>query len=102
QRYRITRQQQDEFALNSHRKAVAAAREGRFRSESVPVPVPQKKGEPTWVAVDEAPRDDASLEQLGRLKPVFKKDGTVTAGNAPGTNDGAAAGVVASPAHAKV
>ena len=101
ERYRITRQQQDEFALNSHRKAVAAAREGRFRSESVPVPVPQKKGEPTWVTVDESPREDASLEQLGRLKPVFKKDGTVTAGNAPGTNDGAAAVIVASPAKAK-
>ncbi len=101
ERYRITRQQQDEFALNSHRKAVAAAREGRFRSESVPVPVPQKKGEPTWVTIDESPREDASLEQLGRLKPVFKKDGTVTAGNAPGTNDGAAAVIVASPAKAK-
>jgi len=100
-RYRITRQQQDEFALNSHRKAVAAAREGRFRSESMPVPVPQKKGEPTWVTMDESPREDASLEQLGRLKPVFKKDGTVTAGNAPGTNDGAAAVIVASPAKAK-
>lgn len=101
ERYRITRQQQDEFALNSHRKAVAAAREGRFRSQLVAVPVPQKKGEPIWVTVDESPRDDASLEQLSRLKPVFKKDGTVTAGNAPGTNDGAAAVIVASPAKAK-
>jgi acetyl-CoA C-acetyltransferase len=99
--YRITRQQQDEFALNSHRKAVAATREGKFLGELVSVPVPQKKGEPTWVTVDESPRDDASLEQLGRLKPVFKKDGTVTAGNAPGTNDGAAAVIVASPAKAK-
>jgi len=101
ERHRITRQQQDEFALNSHRKAVAAAREGRFRSELVPVPVPQKKGEPILVAMDESPRDDASLEQFSRLKPVFKKDGTVTAGNAPGTNDGAAAVIVASPAKAK-
>jgi acetyl-CoA C-acetyltransferase len=101
ERHRITRQQQDEFALNSHRKAVAAAREGKFLGELVSVPVPQKKGEPTWVTVDESPRDDASLEQLGRLKPVFKKDGTVTAGNAPGTNDGAAAVIVASPAKAK-
>ena len=101
ERHRITRQQQDEFALNSHRKAVAAAREGRFRSELVFVPVPQKKGEPALVAMDESPRDDASLEQLSRLKPVFKKDGTVTAGNAPGTNDGAAAVIVASPAKAK-
>jgi len=101
ERHRVTRQQQDEFALNSHRKAVAAAREGRFRSELVLVPVPQKKGEPALVAMDESPRDDASLEQLSRLKPVFKKDGTVTAGNAPGTNDGAAAVIVASPAKAK-
>jgi acetyl-CoA C-acetyltransferase len=101
EKYRITRQQQDEFALNSHRKAVAAAREGRFRSQLVAVPVPQKKGEPSWVTVDESPRDDASLEQLSRLKPVFKKDGTVTAGNAPGTNDGAAAVIVTSPAKAK-
>jgi acetyl-CoA C-acetyltransferase len=101
ERYRITRQQQDEFALNSHRKAVAAAKEGRFPSELVSVPVPQKKGEPLLVAVDESPREDASLEQLSRLKPAFKKDGTVTAGNAPGTNDGAAAVIVASPAKAK-
>ena len=101
ERHRITRQQQDEFAVNSHRKAVAAAREGRFRSELVSVPVPQKKGEPVLVAMDESPRDDASLEQLSRLKPVFKKDGTITAGNAPGTNDGAAAVIVASPAEAK-
>ena len=101
ERHRITRQQQDEFALNSHRKAVAAAREGRFRGELVLVPVPQKKGEPVLVAMDESPRDDASLEQLSRLKPVFKKDGTVTSGNAPGMNDGAAAVIVASPAKAK-
>ena len=87
--------------MNSHRKAVAAAREGKFRSELAPVPIPQKKGEPVLVAMDESPRDDASLEQLSRLKPVFKKDGTVTAGNAPGTNDGAAAVIVASPAKAK-
>lgn len=101
EKYRITRQQQDEFALNSHRKAVTAGREGRFRSELMPVPVPQKKGDPVLVAMDESPRDDASLEQLSRLKPVFKKDGTVTAGNAPGTNDGAAAVIVVSPAMAK-
>ena len=101
ERYRITRQQQDEFALNSHHKAVAAAREGRFRSELAPVSVPQKKGEPVLIAMDESPRDDASLEQLSRLKPIFKKDGTVTAGNAPGTNDGAAAVIVASTGKAK-
>ena len=101
EKHRITRQQQDEFALNSHRKAVTASREGRFRSELVSVPVAQKKGQPVLVAMDESPRDDVSLEQLHQLKPVFKKDGTVTAGNAPGTNDGAAAVIVSSPAKAK-
>lgn len=101
EKYRITRRQQDEFALNSHRKAVAAAREGRFRKELAPVWVPQKKGDPVLVSADESPREDASLEQLSRLKPVFKKDGTVTAGNAPGTNDAAAAVIVASQAKAK-
>ncbi|MCI0422811.1 MAG: acetyl-CoA C-acetyltransferase [Acidobacteria bacterium] len=101
EKHRITRQQQDEFALNSHRKAVAAAKEGRFRSQLAPIPVPQKKGEPVLFAVDESPREDASLETLRALKPIFKKDGTVTAGNAPGTNDGAAAVVVASPGRAK-
>jgi len=101
EKYRIARRQQDEFALNSHRRAVAATQEGKFRSELAPVMVPQKKGEPIWVTADESPRDDASLEQLSRLKPVFKKDGTVTAGNAPGTNDGAAAVIVASPSKVK-
>ena len=101
EKYRITRRQQDEFALNSHRKAVAAAREGRFRNELAPVWVPQKKCDPVLVSADESPREDASLEQLSRLKPVFKKDGTVTAGNAPGTNDAAAAVIVASQAKAK-
>ena len=101
EKYRISRRQQDEFALNSHQKAVAAAREGRFRSELIPVVVPQKKGEPVSVEIDESPRGDVSLEQLSRLKPVFKKDGTVTAGNAPGTNDGAAAVIVTSPEKAK-
>ena len=101
EKYRITRQQQDEFALNSHRKAVAASREGRFRSQLSPISVPQKKGESVLVTVDESPREDTSFDQLSRLKPIFKKDGTVTAGNAPGTNDGAAAVIVASPAKAK-
>jgi acetyl-CoA C-acetyltransferase len=101
EKYRITRRQQDEFALNSHRKAVAAAREGRFRNELAPVWVPQKKCDPVLVSADESPREDASLEQLSRLKPAFKKDGTVTAGNAPGTNDAAAAVIVASQAKAK-
>ena len=101
EKYRIARRRQDEFALNSHRKAIAAAREGKFSNELVPIMIPKKKEEPVWVTVDESPREDASLEQLSRLKPVFKKDGTVTAGNAPGTNDGAAAVIVTSPAKAK-
>lgn len=101
EKHRISRQQQDEFALNSHRKAVAAIKEGRFRSQLVPVPIPQKKGAPVFFEVDESPREDASLDKLGALKPVFKKDGTITAGNAPGTNDGAAAVVVASAEKAK-
>jgi acetyl-CoA C-acetyltransferase len=101
EKYRIARRRQDEFALNSHRKAIAAAREVKFSNELVPIMIPKKKEEPVWVTVDESPREDASLEQLSRLKPVFKKDGTVTAGNAPGTNDGAAAVIVTSPAKAK-
>ncbi len=94
--YRITRQQQDEYALNSHRKAVAAIREGRFHSQIVPVHVQGKNGPPIIVATDESPREDTTMEKLGQLKPAFGKNGTVTAGNAPGTNDGAAALVVSS------
>lgn len=101
EKHRISRLQQDEFALDSHRKAVVAAQAGRFRDELAPVSVPQKKGQAILVTADESPRSDASLEQLSRLKPVFKKDGTVTAGNAPGTNDGAAAVIVASAAKAR-
>ena len=96
ERFRISRQQQDEFALNSHRKAIAAIKEGRFRSQLVPVPLSQKKGFPLLFDTDESPREDSGLEKLSSLKPVFRKDGTITAGNAPGTNDGAAAVVVAS------
>ncbi len=96
EKYRITRQQQDEYAVNSHRKAIAAMKEGRFDNQIVPVPIPRKEEEPTCVEVDESPREDTTLEKLSSLKPVFKKDGTVTAGNAPGTNDGAAAVIVAS------
>jgi acetyl-CoA C-acetyltransferase len=95
-RYGVTRRQQDEYALESHRKAVAAIKAGKFKDEIVPVPIPQKKGEPVPMTVDETPREDTSLEALGRLKPAFKEGGTVTAGNAPGVNDGAAALVVAS------
>jgi acetyl-CoA C-acetyltransferase len=96
EKYRISRERQDEFALNSHRKAVAAIKAGRFRDEILPVPVPQRKGDPVVFATDESPRPDASIESLRALKPAFKKDGTVTAGNAPGVNDGAAALVVTS------
>ena len=94
--YQVTRQQQDQYALDSHRKAALAIREGRFRDEIVPVVIPQRKGNPILIEVDESPREDSSLEKLSALKPVFKKDGTVTAGNAPGTNDGAAAVIVSS------
>lgn len=103
EKYGITREEQDEFALNSHRKAVAAMKECRFKSQIVPVELPaKKKGAPSvLVDRDESPREDTSMEILRSLKPAFKKDGTVTAGNAPGVNDGAAAVVVTSAATAK-
>ncbi len=87
----ITREQQDCFALESHRRAVAAMDGGKFAQEIVPVVIPQKKGEPIVVEADEHPRRDTSLEKLGALKPAYRKGGTVTAGNASGINDGAAA-----------
>jgi acetyl-CoA C-acetyltransferase len=98
EKYRITREEQDEFAVNSHRKAVAAMKECRFKSQIVPVEIPAKKkgAAPVLFERDESPREDTSLETLRSLKPAFKKDGTVTAGNAPGVNDGAAAVVVTS------
>jgi acetyl-CoA C-acetyltransferase len=96
ERYNVTREEQDHYALESHRKAVAAIAEGRFDREIVPVEVPQKKGEPIVIRRDEGPREDTSIESLARLKPAFKPRGTVTAGNSPGVNDGAAAVVVAS------
>ncbi len=98
EKYGITREEQDEFAVNSHRKAVTAWKECRFKSQIVPVEIPaKKKGEaPIFFEKDESPREDTSLETLRALKPAFKKDGTVTAGNAPGVNDGAAAVVVTS------
>ncbi len=96
EKYRISREESDEYSLNSHRKAVAAMQACRFASQIVPVPIPQKKGPPVLIEKDESPRADTSLEALRALKPVFKKDGTVTAGNAPGMNDGAAALVIAS------
>ena len=95
-KYGIRREEQDEFAVQSHRKAVAASRTCRFESQMVPVEMPQSKGQTVRIEKDESPREDSSREVLARLKPVFQKDGTVTAGNAPGMNDGAAAVVVAS------
>ncbi len=98
EKYGITREEQDEFAMNSHRKAIAAMKECRFKSQIVPVEIPAKKkgAAPTIFDKDEGPREDTTLEVLRALKPAFKKDGTVTAGNAPGVNDGAAAVVVTS------
>ncbi len=87
----ITREEQDRFALRSHRCAIAAIDTGKFAEEIVPVPVPQKKGEPLLVTTDERPRRDTTLEALARLKPAFRKNGSVTAGNSSGLNDGAAA-----------
>lgn len=92
----ISREAQDRWALRSHQNAVAAIREGRFKAEIIPVSIPQKKGEPVVIDTDEGPRADTTLEKLAGLKPVFSKDGTVTAGNASSINDGAAALVVAS------
>ena len=96
EKYNISRQEQDQFAFESHQKAVAATRECRFESQILPIEIPQRKGEPIVMKKDESPREDTSVEKLAKLRPVFKKDGTVTAGNAPGTNDAAAALVVAS------
>jgi 3-oxoadipyl-CoA thiolase len=97
QRPHLTREKQDEFAVRSHQNAIAAIDSGRFAEEILPVPVPQRKGEPILVSTDERPRRDTTLESLARLKPAFKKEGgTVTAGNSSGLNDGAAAVLVMS------
>jgi acetyl-CoA C-acetyltransferase len=96
EKYVVSREKQDQYALNSHRKAIEAIRSGKFRDEIVPVSIPQRKGAPVLFDTDESPRADASIEALRALKPAFKKDGTVTAGNAPGVNDGAAALVITS------
>jgi acetyl-CoA C-acetyltransferase len=103
EKYGITRQEQDEFAVNSHRKAIAAAHECRFKAQIVPVEIPAKKkgAAPSVLEKDEGPREDTTIEVLRMLKPAFKKDGTVTAGNAPGVNDGAAAVVVTGAVMAK-
>jgi len=96
--YGVGRAEQDEYAANSHRKAAEAGRTGRFKAEILPVTVPQKKGPPAVVDADESVRPDTTAETLAALKPAFRKDGTVTAGNAPPVNDGAAALVVMSAA----
>jgi acetyl-CoA C-acetyltransferase len=103
EKYGITREEQDEFAVNSHRKAVSAIKEGRFKSQIVPVEIAAKKkgAAPAVFDKDEGPREDTTIEILRALKPAFKKDGTVTAGNAPGVNDGAAALVVTSTKRAE-
>ncbi|MEO0084369.1 MAG: acetyl-CoA C-acetyltransferase, partial [candidate division WOR-3 bacterium] len=93
----ITREMQDEWAYNSHRKAVEAIKNGKFKTEIVPVEIPQKKGNPIIIDTDEGPRADTTLEALAKLKPAFKKDnGTITPGNASSINDGAAALVIMS------
>ena len=95
ERYRVTRAEQDEYALNSHRRAVAAIKSGRFKDEILPMEIP-RKGAPVLFDTDETVREDTSLEALAKLRPAFKEGGTVTAGNAPGINDGASALVVTS------
>jgi acetyl-CoA C-acetyltransferase len=101
EKYGVTREEQDRYAFESHQKAIAAQKAGKFAGEILPVAIPQKKGDPLMFAADESPREDTSLEALARLKPAFKDGGTVTAGNAPGVNDGAAALVVTSAERAQ-
>jgi len=94
EKYGIKREEQDKFALESHQKAVRARKSCFLEAQILPIEVPQKKGQPIVIKYDESPREDTTIEALAKLKPAFKKDGTVTAGNAPGTNDGAAAVIV--------
>lgn len=101
EQYGISREEQDTFAVNSQQKAVRAQQNGEFDSEIVPVSIPQRKGEPIVVTKDEGVRENVSVEKLSRLRPAFKKDGTVTAGNASGINDGAAMIIVMSEDKAK-
>ena len=100
EKYSLSREAQDAFAAASHRKAAAAINEGRFKNEITPVEVPQRKGDPKIVDTDEQPRGDTTAESLGGLRAAFKKDGTVTAGNASALNDGAAAVMLMSEARA--
>jgi acetyl-CoA C-acetyltransferase len=99
--YEVTREAMDRFAVESHQKATAAIENGKFKKEIVPVEVPGRKGAVTIFDTDEGPRSDASLEGMAKLRPVFRKDGRVTAGNASSLNDGAAATVIASRAYAE-
>jgi acetyl-CoA C-acetyltransferase len=101
ERWNVTREEQDLWAVNSHKKALAAIDAGMFKREIVPVEIPSKKGDPVRFDTDESPRRETTIEALRALKPAFKKDGTVTAGNAPGVNDGASALVIMSKASAK-
>jgi acetyl-CoA C-acetyltransferase len=101
EKYGITREEQDRFAVESHQKAVRARKSCFFEAQILPVEVPQRKGEPMVIKYDESPREETSMEALAKLRPAFKKDGTVTAGNAPGTNDGSAALIVTSERQAQ-
>ena len=97
----ITREEQDEYAFNSHQKALKAQADGKFDQEIFPVEIPQRKGDPAVFNKDECPRQGISVEKLARLKPAFEKGGTVTAGNAPGLNDGSSCTVVVSESYMK-
>jgi len=102
EKYHVTREEQDNYAFNSHRKAAEAQAAGRFKDELVPIEIPQKKGDPIVLNYDEPVRPETTVETLAKLKPAFKKEGgTVTAGNAPGVNDGASALVVTSVENAE-
>ena len=96
EQWNLTREEQDNFALNSQLRAEKAIKEGKFKDEIVPVVIPQRKGEPIIFDTDEYPKMGSTIEKLSKLKPAFKKDGTVTAGNASGINDGAAMFIVMS------
>lgn len=101
ERFHVNRAEQDDYAMQSHQKAAAAIKAGKFKEEIVPIEIPQKKGSATFFDTDETVREDTTVEVLGKLKPAFKEGGTVTAGNAPGVNDGASALVVTSMERAR-
>jgi len=101
EKYNVSREAQDEYAVESHRKAARAIEEGDFEDEILPISIPQRKGDPVVISTDEGPRKDADAAKLGKLRPAFKKDGTVTPGNASTINDGAAVLLVMSESKAK-